>query len=167
MPTYIEPPKFFYIEPMQGESISHFLGRFRRRNHLSAPGTLGRLAGISTSVGKWEKLLFSPSPKPFEVEALAAVVGVAVERLVQMFPSGAGIRSNPIWLCGACYTEEPCHQIEWQSKLVLGCERHKLRFLSECLHCGKPFDIPSLWLEGVCQRCFLPFSEMVSNQKPY
>jgi len=108
MPTLVEPPKFFHIEPMQGESISHFLGRFRRRNHLSAPGTLGRLAGISTSVGKWEKLLFSPSPKPFEVEALAAVVGVAVERLVQMFPSGAGIRSNPIWLCGACYAEGSC-----------------------------------------------------------
>ena len=160
-------PHFTKVEPMPGESLCHFLGRFRRTNHLSSPGTLGRLTRTGTAIGRWEKLYFNPSPKPHEVEALAAVVEVAIERLVQMFPSGAGIRSNPIWLCGACYAEEPCHRIEWQSKSVLGCERHKLRFLAECPHCGKPFDIPSLWLEGICQRCFLPFSEMVRHQKPY
>ena len=28
-------PWLFAIAPLPGESISHFLGRFRRRNHLS------------------------------------------------------------------------------------------------------------------------------------
>jgi hypothetical protein len=35
--TNIEP-WLFLIKPYEGESLSHFLGRFRRANHLSASG---------------------------------------------------------------------------------------------------------------------------------
>ena len=35
----------FPVEPYEGESLSHFLGRFRRCNHLS-PSALGDLAEV-------------------------------------------------------------------------------------------------------------------------
>jgi hypothetical protein len=41
-------PWLFPVEPLEGESFSHFLGRFRRRNHLT-PSALGQLAGL----GRW------------------------------------------------------------------------------------------------------------------
>ena len=38
-------PWLFPVQLLEGESLSHFLGRVRRRNHLSC-GALGELAGI-------------------------------------------------------------------------------------------------------------------------
>jgi len=35
----------FAIAPLPGESLSHFLGRFRRRNYLT-PNSLGTIAKI-------------------------------------------------------------------------------------------------------------------------
>ncbi len=39
-----------YVLPYEGESISHYLGRWRRYevNSLSSPGGLGRFAGIGS-----------------------------------------------------------------------------------------------------------------------
>lgn len=44
------------IAPLEGESLSHFLGRFRRENDLSASG-LGKEAGIGAVVARWDKVL--------------------------------------------------------------------------------------------------------------
>ena len=62
------------------------------------------------------------------------------------------------------YREVPYHQIEWQYKKTEFCNKHGLTLLSECPKCGARFKIPSLWVDGWCQRCFLPFSEMVKYQ---
>ena len=38
-------PWLFRVEPLEGESLSHFLGRFRRANKLT-PNGLGKMAGL-------------------------------------------------------------------------------------------------------------------------
>jgi hypothetical protein len=156
-------PQFFKIEPFDGESLSHFLGRFRRENHIVRPGALGKVAGIGTAISRWEKLFYNPPPKNEELEALASIVGLSIEQLSQMI--GVDIRSNPIWLCSACYAEQPCHRAEWQSKFILKCERHNLQLLPACSECSQAFDIPALWQSGRCSNCFTSFAQM-SDAEP-
>lgn len=118
------------VEPYEGESISHFLGRFRREkgNKFSAPSGLGEVAGLGAVLARWEKFYFNPFPARQELEALAAVVEVDADRLREMLPPpGVGMKHSPIRLCCRCYAESPCHQIEWQFKVTVGCDRHKLR----------------------------------------
>lgn len=159
-------PWFFRVEIYDGESLSHFLGRFRRANELT-PNRLGRTTGIGAVVVWWEKFRLNPFPSCQELEALAAVVGVEADRLVQILPpEGVGMKHYPIRLCGACYIRDLCHRIEWQFKVTTGCNRHQLCLLSECPNCGARFVIPALWLEGACQRCFMTFAEMAEYQKP-
>ncbi|MFN6471054.1 MAG: TniQ family protein [Nostoc sp. SerVER01] len=158
-------PWLFRVQPYQGESLSHFLGRFRRANDLTPTG-LGKAAGLGGAIARWEKFRFNPSPSRQQLEALAVVVGVDVDRLVQMLPPArVGMKMEPIRLCAACYTESPCHKIEWQLKVIQGCDGHKLHLLSECPNCGARFKIPALWIDGHCQRCFMRFTEMGNYQK--
>lgn len=158
-------PWLFAIAPYDGESLSHFLGRFRRENDLSASG-LGKEAGINAVVARWEKFYLNPFPSRRELEALAKVVQVDADRLREMLPpQGVGMKHEPIRLCGACYAELPCHKIEWQFKTTQGCDRHQLSLLSECPNCGARFKIPALWADGWCQRCFTTFAEMEKMQK--
>ena len=120
------------MEPYEGESLSHFLGRFRRANALTPTG-LGRAAGIGAVIARWEKFHLNPFPSRRELEALAAMVGVEADRLAKMLPLiGVGMNHQPIRLCGAGYAQEPCHRIKWQFKATTGCDRHQLRLLSEC-----------------------------------
>jgi len=159
-------PWLFRVEPLEGESLSHFLGRFRRANKLT-PNRLGKMAGLGGAIARWEKFRFNPPPSPQQLEALAAVVGVEREQLQEMLPPpGVGMKLEPIRLCGACYAQSPCHQIEWQFKTTQGCDRHKLRLLSECPNCGARFKVPALWTEGWCQPCFMEFGKMTEYQKP-
>lgn len=158
-------PWLFRVEPYEGESLSHFLGRFRRENELT-PSAMGKAAGIGAVVARWEKFHLNPFPSQRELEAVAGVVGVEAERLAQMLPpKGVGMNHSPIRLCGACYAQEPYHRIEWQFKTTAGCLRHQLRLLSECPNCGVRFAIPAKWVEGGCQRCFITFTEMAKSQK--
>ena len=158
-------PWWFLVEPYEGESISHFLGRFRRANELSASG-LGKISGLGGAIARWEKFRFNPPPNPQQLEALAEVVGVETEQLVQMLaPPGVGMKLSPIRLCAACYGEVPCHHIEWQFKQTDRCKKHSLRLLSECPNCKARFQIPALWIDGWCSRCFLSFAQMTSYQK--
>lgn len=160
-------PWLFQVEPYQGESLSHFLGRFRRANDLTPTG-LGKAAGLGGAIARWEKFRFNPPPSRQQLEALAVVVGVDVDRLVQMLPpAGVGMKIEPIRLCAVCYTESPCHKIEWQLKVIQGCDRHKLSLLSECPNCGARFKVPALWIDGWCQRCFMTFADMTKYQKYY
>lgn len=158
-------PWLFQVEPYPGESLSHFLGRFRHANDLTPTG-LGKAAGLGGAIARWEKFRFNPFPSRQQLEALAVVVGVDVDRLVQMLPpAGVGMKMEPIQLCATCYTESPCHKIEWQLKVTLGCDRHKLSLLSECPNCGARFKVPALWVYGWCQRCFMTFADMAQCQK--
>jgi len=158
-------PWLFSVEPMEGESISRFLGRFRRANELTPTG-LGRAAGLGAAIARWEKFRFNPRPTLQQLEKLAPVVGVSPERLMVMLPpDGVEMKHEPIRLCAACYGESLCHRIEWQFKKTRGCDRHQLRLLSECPNCGARFTSPALWIEGVCQRCFTSFAEMRNYQK--
>ena len=159
-------PWLFIIQPYEGESLSHFLGRFRRANHLSAAG-LGNLAGVGAVIARWERFHFNPRPSQQELEAIASVVEVDAQRLAEMLPpAGVSMQHEPIRLCGACYAETPCHQIKWQFKETGGCDRHNLRLLSKCPNCDARFKIPALWELGVCQRCLMTFTEMAEFQKP-
>ena len=165
-------PWLFQVEPYSGESLSHFLGRFRRANDLTTTG-LGKAAGVGGAmptaggaIARWEKFRFNPPPSRQQLEALAKVVGVDADRLEQMLPpAGVGMNLEPIRLCAACYVESPCHRIEWQFKVTQGCQHHHLSLLSECPNCGARFKVPALWVDAWCQRCFTPFGEMVKSQK--
>ena len=160
-------PWFFRVEPFEGESISHFLGRFRRANELT-PSGLGRSVGLAGTIARWEKFRFNPPPTEQQLEKVASVVGVSLEQLKVMFPSkGVGMKLEPIRLCGACYEEKPCHQIQWQFKETQGCDRHHLRLLAECPICRARFTIPALWTEGSCQRCFTSFTKLALHQKSF
>jgi len=127
---------------------------------------LGKETGLGAVIARWEKFRFNPRPSQRELEALASVVQVDVPRLRAMLPSeGVGMKLEPIRLCGACYGEALYHKIEWQLKTTEFCPEHGLTLLSECPNCGARFQIPSLWVDGWCHRCFIPFAEMVSSQK--
>jgi hypothetical protein len=67
------------------ESLSHFLGRFRRANSLTATA-LGKITELGAVVGRWEKLYLNPFPTRQQLEALADVVMVDADRLAQMLP---------------------------------------------------------------------------------
>ena len=156
------------VEPCPGESISHFLGRFRRArgNRFSAPGGLGDVAGLGTAISRWEKFYFSPFPTTEELEKLAKVVMLDVDRLREMFPYESMVtQTKPIMLCALCYQESPYHRLEWQDKNKRGCNLHKVRLLSKCTNCGTPFPIPSMWVDGKCSHCYLPFIKMSKKQK--
>ncbi|PHJ61579.1 hypothetical protein VF14_09125 [Nostoc linckia z18] len=158
-------PWLFQIEPLDGESLSHFLGRFRRANDLTPTG-LGKAAGLGGAIARWEKFRFNPPPSQQQLQGLVKVVGVDADRLAQMLPpAGVGMKLEPIRLCAACYVESPCHKIEWQFKVTQGCASHKITLLSECPNCGAKFKVPALWVDGWCQRCFLTFADMVKHQK--
>jgi len=47
-----------YVEPYEGESISHYLGRLRRfkANSLPSAYSLGKLTELGRILGRWEKL---------------------------------------------------------------------------------------------------------------
>ncbi|MBD2342400.1 TniQ family protein [Calothrix sp. FACHB-156] len=158
-------PWLFQIAPLEGESISHFLGRFRRANDLTPTG-LGKAAGVGSAIARWEKFRFNPPPSSQQLEALAKAVGVDADRLAQMLPpAGMGMKMEPIRLCAACYAQSPCHKIEWQLKVTQECASHKLALLSECPNCGVRLKVPALWADGWCQRCFMNFVEMAKYQK--
>ena len=158
-------PWLFAIAPLPGESLSHFLGRFRRRNHLT-PNSLGQIAKIGAVVARWERFHLNPYPTQQEFEAMAEVIGVEVERLWEMLPPmGEGMKCEPIRLCGACYAESPCHRIEWQYQSVWKCDHHQLKLLAKCPKCEARFNIPALWEDGRCDRCRTTFGELAAYQK--
>ena len=146
------PSWVFQVDPYEGESLSHFLGRFRRANHTTL-SQLGQKTGLGAAIDRWEKFRLIPFPTQQQLEVLSTVVRVDADRLRLMLPSqGTSMKHEPIRLCAACYAEEPYHRLEWQFKETRGCDRHQFRLLSECPTCGARFSVPALWVEGNCQR---------------
>ncbi|MEH1931206.1 hypothetical protein [Nostoc sp.] len=112
-PEVQHPP--WYVEPNEGESISHYFGRFRRHEAVcvSSPGTLSKAAGIGPVLARWEKFRFNPFPSQKELEAIAKLIGLDVDRIAQMLPpKGEKMKMEPIRLCAACYAEQPYHRLE-------------------------------------------------------
>ncbi|MBT9314366.1 TniQ family protein [Leptothoe spongobia] len=158
-------PWLFNVEPYEGESLSHFLGRVRSRNHLTASG-LGQLAGIGAVVARWERFHLNPYPTQAQFEALGKLLGISSERFWTMLPpQGEGMKCEPIRLCGACYKESPCHRIEWQFKSRWKCDLHNLKLLAKCSNCEARFKIPALWEDGRCNRCRMSFGEMATLER--
>jgi TniQ len=161
-------PKPWHVEPYEGESISHYFGRYRREEtvSISSPSRLSQEAGLGIALTRWEKFRFNPFPTREELEAIGKLIGLDAERLFQMLPpKGERMKLEPIRLCAACYADAPYHRIEWQFQSTAGCECHQLRLLSKCPGCEKSFPIPALWVKGECQRCRMTFRTMVSWQK--
>ncbi len=114
------PPWVFVVEPYDGESISHFLGRFRRTNYSSS-NELGQKTGLGGVLARWEKFRFVPPPNQQHLEALARVFRLDIEQLTLMLPKpGVGMKHEPIRLCAACYAGQPYHRLEWQFKETRG-----------------------------------------------
>lgn len=146
-------PWLFHLQPYEGESLSHFLGRVRLCNHLT-PSGLGKLAGIGAVVARWERFHLNPYPTQEQFERLGQLLGITPQRLWKMLPTqGEAMQFESIRLCGACYGESPCHRMEWQYKAVWKCSRHNRKLLSKCPNCEAKFKSPALWEEGCCCRC--------------
>jgi len=106
------PP--WYIEPYEGESISHYFGRFRRNEAISvsSPGSLSKAAGIGPVLARWEKFRFNPFPSPKELEAISKLSGLDATQIAQILPpKDEKIKLEPIRLCAACYAEQPYHGV--------------------------------------------------------
>lgn len=158
------------VEPYDGESISHYFGRFRRYelNSVSAPTPLSDAAGIGFALSRWEKFRFNPFPTYKELEAMGKLVGLNTEQLLAMFPP----RDTPTVnrstrLCAACYAETPYHRIHWQFESTAGCDRHQLRLISRCPACDEKLPLPSEWENGQCTKCGMKFRSMSKRQKKY
>jgi TniQ len=162
--------KPWHIEPYEGESISHYFGRYRREEtvSISSPSRLSQEAGLGIALARWEKFRFNPFPTEEELETIGKLIGLDAERLFQMLPpKGERMKLEPIRLCAACYAEAPYHRIEWQFQSTAGCEVHQLRLLSKCPECEELFTIPAWWVKGECQRCRMPFNRMMRWQRPH
>jgi len=76
-------PRLGYVEPLEHESISHYLGRLRRfkANSLPSAYALGHLIKGEGALARWEKLYFNPFPSNEQLEALGKLIGVTSDRL--------------------------------------------------------------------------------------
>jgi len=164
-------PRLPPLEPFQGESLPHYLGRFRRLKSTGAPSpsALGQMVGIGAVVAQRELGFFNPFPSTEQLTTLGTVIGLEIDRLTQMLhPEGVTLDPRPIRLCGACYAECPCHRFEWQfkSRATARCDRHKLKLLMKCPGCETLFPVPSRWVEGRCQnkKCGMRYSRMAKHQ---
>lgn len=162
-------PRLGYVEPLEHESISHYLGRLRRfkANSLPSASSLGRAAGIGAVTARWEKLYFNPFPTEEELGAIARLINLDPSCFQEMLPHREmTLQPRPIRLCGACYAEVPCHRMEWQYKdIVATCFQHNLRLLERCPGCKTSFLIPALWEDGRCYHCGMRFTTMTKFQE--
>lgn len=167
----------FRVEPLEDESFSHLLGRFRRANVLSY-GTLSELLNISRDesaeaplcergeVENWERPSSRAHPSEKVLGALSRVMQIEKVTLSDrlMRPSNGAVGLGQ-WhlqtrLCSACYAQVPIHRMRWQWNGLLVCMEHGCDLLSACPGCGVGFRLPSLWAEGRCDRCWLRFEQM-------
>jgi DNA-directed RNA polymerase subunit RPC12/RpoP len=157
----------WYLEPFEGESISHYFGRFRRQEIISAstPGSLGKAAGIGTALSRWEKFRFNPRPTQKELEAMSKLIGVEVKKLRALCPPiGEAMVHRSTRLCAVCYLEAPYHRIKWQFQSTKACEKHELPLISRCPGCEEKLPLPSEWNDGRCPQCGMKFTSMKKRQ---
>lgn len=153
-------PWLFQVEPYGEESFGHFLGRFRRANHLSSAHLSAMLNQRAYVVSYWETPSRRREPDASALQQLSQLTGVAVERFGAMrSPSGTRLH-KPTRLCADCYREVPYHKLSWQVSSQPRCQLHRQRLLESCPRCGSAFRLPSYWQRGECDQCHLPFQSM-------
>jgi len=140
-----------------GESLGHFLGRFRRANALSHKAIAQHLGVRVEWVKAWESPSLRRNPTNLQLLAISKLVDVECEQLTTMLPPDLHLQTR---LCPACYGEVPIHRVSWQQKGVDWCDRHGLRLLSSCPVCQTGFRTPALWEDDQCEKCRLPLSQM-------
>lgn len=153
-------PWLFQVEPYPQESFSHFLGRFRRANHLSSAHLAAMLGVRSHVVAYWESPSRQRRPDPSQLQQLSQFTGVEIAQLQLMWLSSDVLLCWPTRLCPDCYAEAPWHQLTWQLADQLHCEVHQRSLLSQCPRCHHAFQLPSYWATGQCDRCQLAFVQM-------
>lgn len=159
----------FRVEAQEGESLGHFLGRFRRANHFSHKAIAEHLGVRVEWVQDWETPSRRRNPTSLQLIALSKLVEVEPKQLAKMLPPDRLHLQTR--LCAACYAQTPVHRTVWQRAGKSGCDRHRLRLLSTCPVCNMSFQTPALWnSDGVlgecCESCGLAFNQMQSYQQP-
>lgn len=166
----IEQPDFWQVTLFEGESIASYLYRLRLQNSVSAPSSLSQSLGLGIALNRWEKFRFNPFPTEEELALLSDFCGEPLERLMKSLPpehERKRFMNNTIRLCAACCVKSPYHQLKWQFNSVAGCDRHRIRLLSQCPGCKKKFAIVStLWTKGKCE-CGMLLTRMVKYQAKY
>jgi transcriptional regulator with XRE-family HTH domain len=154
----------FRVAPFPGESFGHYMGRFRRANHLSHKAIAEHLGVRVKWVEDWEKASKRRNPSELQLIALSKLVEVDPKQLAKMLPpSRLHLQTR---LCAACYAQTPVHQAVWQRAGKTGCARHALSLLSVCPVCEHGFRTPVLWENEYCEGCGLAFGQMQSYQEP-
>lgn len=154
----------FRVIPVPGESLGHFLGRFRRANHLSHRAIADHLGVRVKWVEDWEIASKRRNPTELQLIALSKLVEVDPKQLAKMLPpSRLHLQTR---LCAACYAETSVHLAVWQRAGKTVCDRHALRLLSVCPVCKHGFRTPALWNDEHCEGCGLAFGQMQSYQEP-
>lgn len=152
----------FRVEAHSGESLGHFLGRFRRANQLSHKAIADHLGVRVEWVQAWEAPSRRRNLTPLQLIVLGKLVDLKPKQLAKMLPS------EPLHLqtrlCAACYIEAPVHRVTWQSAKMNQCDRHQLQLLCACPVCGTGFRTPALWEVEHCECCGLSFSQMATLQ---
>ena len=157
------------LQPYEGESISHYLGRWKRQEvvSLTSIGSLSRQLRLGTAMSRWENFYLNPFPTLKQLEKLGKVMGIEGERLLLMFPpKGEPINVRISRLCCTCYDEAPYHRMKWQFRSTAACDRHQLRLLYKCPNCEQHLPIPAAWESGRCRKCQMLFRSMIKHQKP-
>ena len=153
----------FRVEPHPDESFGHFIGRFRRMNHLSHKAIAEHLGIRVEWVQSWDSPSRRRNPTPLQRIALSKLTDVEPEQLAKMLPL------EPLHLqtrlCPACYAEVPVHRSAWQQATMDQCDRHSVRLLSACSECGSGFRTPALWQDDRCEQCGLLFARMQCKPK--
>jgi transcriptional regulator with XRE-family HTH domain len=153
----------FRVKAYQGESLGHFLGKFRRANALSHKSLADHLGIRVEWVMAWESPSRRRNPTSLQLIALSKLVEVEPQQLAEMLPpEPLELKTR---LCAACYAEQPFHQAQWQESETEGCAHHHLNLLSMCPVCNTGFRTPALWSDDeCCEQCGLFFREMRSHQ---
>ncbi|WNN92139.1 helix-turn-helix domain-containing protein [Gloeocapsopsis dulcis] len=105
----------FRVKAYPGESLGHFLGRFRRANQLSHKAIADHLGIRVEWVMAWEAPSRRRNPTPLQLIALGKLVNLKPKLLAKMLPTE--LLHLQTRLCAVCYcatARYPC--IEWHGR---------------------------------------------------
>jgi hypothetical protein len=150
----------FQLPPVPGESLGHYLGRFRRANCLSQ-SALADLVAINVRLLRGlEMPSLAQSLNTEQLRRLSAFLHLSETQLGEMLPPVRSQLHLTIRLCPKCYADVPVHCRAWQQAGVEQCDCHNAPLLTACPACGTAFRLPALWENGCCSQCWLPFQKM-------
>ena len=158
------------IVPYEGESFSHYWGRYSNDDIIAVTSSIGFGYGTRTGAiaNRWERFFFNPRPTAEEIKVVSKAMVISEEMLRSTLPdSNEKIISKAYRFCAACYAERPWHLMRWQYESCRGCEIHGKKLLSRCPACSQKLPLPSNWcLKSECLRCHFRFARMKKKQQP-